>query len=60
MLGLFQGQPGGKVWRRYLSQHAVKGEVKASVVQEALEQMLEAREHARQFIAQRPVDASTE
>ena len=60
MLGLFQGQPGGKVWRRHLSQHGVKGDVKASVVQDALEQMQAAREHARQFMAQHPANTHTE
>ncbi len=37
MLGLFHGQPGGKLWRRYLSQHAHKPGADVEVLQHALE-----------------------
>ncbi|RMH43863.1 MAG: tRNA dihydrouridine(20/20a) synthase DusA [Gammaproteobacteria bacterium] len=37
MLGLFHGQPGGKLWRRYLSQHAHKPGAGVEVLHNALE-----------------------
>ncbi|MGB5605550.1 MAG: tRNA dihydrouridine(20/20a) synthase DusA [Gammaproteobacteria bacterium] len=37
MLGLFQGQPGARHWRRYLSQHATAPDAGIEVVQAALE-----------------------
>jgi len=40
MLGLFHGQPGGRLWRRYLSEHATKPGADASVVREALRAMV--------------------
>ncbi len=36
ILGLFQGQRGAAVWRRYLSQHAHKKGANAKVIEEAL------------------------
>lgn len=39
MLGLFQGQPGGRLWRRYLSEHAWKPEAGVEVVIEAMRQV---------------------
>ena len=39
ILGLFQGQPGGRIWRRYLSEHAWKDGAGAEVVVEALRQV---------------------
>lgn len=53
MLGLFQGQPGGKVWRRYLSQNAVKGEVSPDVLLEALAMMEETKAKAIAFQAEK-------
>lgn len=39
MLNLFKGQRGGKRWRRYLSEHAIRPQAKAQVLWEALEQV---------------------
>jgi tRNA-dihydrouridine synthase A len=39
MLGLFQGMPGARHWRRYLSEHAVQAGADISVVVEALRKM---------------------
>ena len=39
MLGLFQGQPGARQWRRHLSENAHKPEAGANVVREALEKV---------------------
>ena len=39
MLNLFKGQRGGKRWRRYLSEHAIRPEASVQVLREALEQM---------------------
>jgi tRNA-dihydrouridine synthase A len=36
MLGLFQGQPGAKAWRRYLSEHAHRDGAGVEVVERAL------------------------
>ena len=36
ILGLFQGQPGGRIWRRYLSENAWQPGAGAEVVKEAL------------------------
>ena len=36
MLGLFQGQPGGRLWRRYLSENAWRADADSRVVLEAL------------------------
>lgn len=44
MLGLFQGQPGGKLWRRYLSQNAPQRNTDPSLMLEALTQQQEAAE----------------
>ena len=37
MLGLFQGRPGARLWRRHLSQHAVRPGAGSDVVRQALE-----------------------
>lgn len=42
ILGLFQGQPGARRWRRYLSEHAHVKEAEIDVVKAALEQLPEA------------------
>ncbi len=39
VLGLFQGQPGAKVWRRYLSQNAHLDGANVKILDEALAQM---------------------
>jgi tRNA-dihydrouridine synthase A len=39
LLGLFQGQPGARAWRRYLSEHAHRSGVGIEVIQEALRQV---------------------
>lgn len=36
LMGLFQSQPGGRLWRRYLSENAPKNEADASVLSGAL------------------------
>ena len=36
ILGLFQGQRGAAIWRRYLSQHAHKQDANVNVIHEAL------------------------
>ena len=37
MLGLFQGMPGARHWRRHLSQYAVRPEAGTDVVRQALD-----------------------
>jgi tRNA-dihydrouridine synthase A len=36
MLGLFQGQPGARAWRRHLSENAHRADASPAVVTEAL------------------------
>lgn len=36
LIGLFQGVPGARAWRRYLSENATRSEATASVIEEAL------------------------
>jgi len=48
MLGIYQGQPAGKVFRRFLSQNAIKGTARASVLEDALQAVAETREQLRQ------------
>lgn len=43
MLGIYQGQPASRVWRRYLSQNAIKPGTQASVLNEAFDAMMEVR-----------------
>jgi tRNA-dihydrouridine synthase A len=43
VLGLFQGQPGGKVWRRYLSQNGTAKHNNPQLLIEAYEQVLAAQ-----------------
>ena len=45
MFGLFQGMPGAKLWRRYLTEHAVKAGADSSVVVEALKKVNALQEH---------------
>jgi tRNA-dihydrouridine synthase A len=49
MLGLFQGQPGGRIWRRYLSQNGTKANVGVELLTDALDVLLEAQSKAEQF-----------
>jgi tRNA-dihydrouridine synthase A len=47
MLGLFQGMPGARHWRRYLSTHAVRAGAGCEVVIEALENTTRVAREAR-------------
>lgn len=49
MLGLFHGQPGGKIWRRYLTQQCPKNNQNPSVLLDALEQVKQAQEKSLIF-----------
>ena len=51
VLGLFQGQPGGRIWRRYLSQNGTLKGVSADVLLHAYEEVLIAQAKARDFQA---------
>jgi tRNA-dihydrouridine synthase A len=42
MLGLFQGMPGARHWRRHLSEYAPRADAGTEVVTAALEKMAEA------------------
>jgi tRNA-dihydrouridine synthase A len=55
MMGLFQGQPGGRVWRRYLSENAIGADKSADVLLAALDTMMQTREKAQQFLDDKPV-----
>ncbi|MFC3093637.1 tRNA dihydrouridine(20/20a) synthase DusA [Alteromonas sediminis] len=44
MLGLYQGQPGGKMWRRYLSQNGTGKQAQPDVLIRGLEVVQQARE----------------
>jgi tRNA-dihydrouridine synthase A len=35
MMGLFHGMPGGRLWRRYLSEHAGRADAGVEVVETA-------------------------
>ena len=50
MLGLFQGQPGARVWRRYLSQHGPKNGVGAELLTDGLDALLTAQQEAKEFL----------
>jgi tRNA-dihydrouridine synthase A len=43
LLGLFQGRPGARAWRRYLSENAHRDDGNAAILEQALERMLRAR-----------------
>jgi tRNA-dihydrouridine synthase A len=43
VLGLFQSQAGGKIWRRYLSEHGTTNRTNTQLLIEAYEQVLEAQ-----------------
>lgn len=52
MLGLFQGQPGAKRWRQWLSQQGPTAESAETLLREALSCVLEARAQADQKMAE--------
>ena len=39
LLGLFQGRPGGRIWRRYLSENAHRDDSEARILEQALDAM---------------------
>ncbi|BDX07953.1 tRNA dihydrouridine(20/20a) synthase DusA [Planctobacterium marinum] len=43
MLGLYQGEPASRIWRRYLSENAIKPGTQASVLNEAVDAMMTTR-----------------
>ena len=43
MLGIYQGQPASRVWRRYLSENAIKPDVSANVLNDAIDAMMAIR-----------------
>ena len=45
-MGLYQGCPGGRLWRRYLSENAVGANVSDTVLQGALDVVRTQRERA--------------
>ncbi|MEP2603392.1 MAG: tRNA dihydrouridine(20/20a) synthase DusA, partial [Paraglaciecola sp.] len=49
MLGLFQGQPGGRIWRRYLSQNGTKAGAGIELLIDAVDVLLEAQSKAKAF-----------
>ena len=55
MMGLFQGQPGGRVWRRYLSENAIGADKSPDVLLAALDTMMQTRQKAQQFLDDKPV-----
>lgn len=49
MLGMFHGQPGGKIWRRLLSTHAVAEDAGIAVIEDALQQVVQAQHDVKAF-----------
>lgn len=49
MLGLFQGQAGGRIWRRYLSQNGTGKSPDPHLLSNALEQVEQAQANAEKF-----------
>ncbi|MGS2722029.1 tRNA dihydrouridine(20/20a) synthase DusA [Paraglaciecola aestuariivivens] len=49
MLGLFQGQAGGRIWRRYLSQHGTQKGAGIELLTDALDTLLNAQHKAKQY-----------
>ena len=56
VLGLFQGQAGGRIWRRYLSQNGTQKDVSTDLLLHAYEQVLQAQTKARDF-RERKIDS---
>jgi tRNA-dihydrouridine synthase A len=52
MLGLFQGQAGGRIWRRYLSENGTQAGAGIELMTDALDVLLEAQNKAKQFQSQ--------
>lgn len=55
MLGLFQSQAGGKIWRRYLSQNGTGGTNNPNLLLEAFEQVQLAQQKAREHTAKNAI-----
>jgi tRNA-dihydrouridine synthase A len=51
VLGLFQGQAGGRIWRRYLSENGTKKDASTDLLLHAYEKVVEAQTKARDFQA---------
>jgi tRNA-dihydrouridine synthase A len=51
VLGLFQGQAGGRIWRRYLSENGTKKDASTELLLHAYQKVIEAQEKARDFQA---------
>jgi tRNA-dihydrouridine synthase A len=51
MLGLFQGQPGGRVWRRFLSQNGAKYQTNPQLLIDALDAMQSAVISKTEYLA---------
>jgi tRNA-dihydrouridine synthase A len=49
MLGIFQGQPGGRIWRRYLSQNGTASDAGVELLVNALDTVSEAQYQAQKF-----------
>lgn len=49
MMHLFHGQPGSRIWKRYITEHACKPSANAQVVTEALNRVLEAKIAAQRY-----------
>lgn len=49
MLGLFQGQPGARIWRRFLSQNGTANQVGVELLTDALDVVSEAQQQAQKF-----------
>ncbi|WP_026376831.1 tRNA dihydrouridine(20/20a) synthase DusA [Aestuariibacter salexigens] len=58
MLGLFQGQPGGRHWRRHLSQHGTKRDADHTLLKDALNAVLQAQAAAESFTQSRSSEFS--
>lgn len=56
MLGLYQGQAGGRIWRRYLSQNGTGKERDPNLLMNALEQVEQAQANAKAFNDSRVVE----
>lgn len=51
MLGLFQGQPGGRIWRRYLSQNGTGKDPDPHLLMNALDAVMTAQKEVESFNA---------
>ena len=54
MLGLFQGQPGARIWRRYLSQNGTQKGIGVELLRDALATLDEAQRQAEAFRNSKP------